>query len=110
RKAVRDMERTMMRRRRFLRGVSIEISLSIHKPTSVRLGWSAGASAEIHDTSMTIMSALGYGVEPRRSIQREAMMSLPRLNGRLVLPPAPTAMYYLPSTAYARTSRHGWIE
>ena len=63
RKAVLHMERTMMRRRMFLRGVGIDISLSIHKLTSVRLGWSAGVSAEIHDASMTIMSALGYGVE-----------------------------------------------
>ena len=30
----------------------------------------------------------------------KAMMSLPRLNGRLVLPPAATAMYCLPSTEY----------
>ena len=42
RKAVLHMERTMMRRRMFLRGVGIDISLSIHKLTSVRLGWSAG--------------------------------------------------------------------
>ena len=73
-----------MRRRMFLRGVGIDISLSIHKLTSVRLGWSAGVSAD-HDASLTIMSALGYGVEPRRSIQREAMMSLPRLNSYVLL-------------------------